>query len=67
MSDRKEMIKKMLEMQRKFIEYEHEHGVSMEEYFTPSEDSQLKGFRQEYTELAMKIVDAAHEDKGSHR
>ncbi len=67
MSDRKEMIKKMLEMQRKFIEYDHEHGVSMEEYFTPSDDSPLKGFRQEYNELAMKIVDTAHQDKGSHR
>jgi len=67
MSDKQEMIKKMLEMQRKFIEQEHKHGVSMEEYFTPSDDSQLKGYRQEYRDLAMKVVDAAHEDKGSKR
>jgi hypothetical protein len=67
MSDKQEMIKKMLEMQRKFIEQEHKGGVSMEEYFTPSDDSQLKGYRQEYSELAMKVVDSAHEEKGSRR
>ena len=67
MSDKQEMIKKMLEMQRKFIEREHKHGVSMEEYFTPSDDSELKGYRQDYRDLAMKVVDAAHAEKGSHR
>lgn len=67
MSDKQEMIKKMLEMQRKFIEQEHKDGVSMEEYFTPSDASQLKGYREEYMELAMKVVDSAHEEKGSHR
>ncbi|MEN8129878.1 MAG: hypothetical protein ABFS45_06725 [Pseudomonadota bacterium] len=67
MSDRQEMIKKLLEMQKMFIEREHKGGVSMEEYFTPSDDSPLKGYRQEYRDLAMKLVDVAHEDKGSHR
>ena len=27
MSDKQELIKKMLEMQKKFIDYEHENGV----------------------------------------
>ncbi len=67
MSDKQEMIKQMLEMQRKFIEYEHKQGVTMEEYFTPTDDSQLKGYRQDYRDLAMKVVDAAHAEKGSHR
>ena len=31
MSEKQEMIKKLLEMQKKFIEYDHKHGVSMEE------------------------------------
>ncbi len=65
MSDKQEMIKKMLEMQKKFIDYEHENGVSMEDYFTPSGDSPLEGYRQEYRDLAMKVVDVAHEEKGS--
>ena len=67
MSEKQEMIKQMLEMQRKFIEYEHKQGVTMEEYFTPTDDSQLKGYRQDYRDLAMKVVDAAHAEKGSHR
>jgi hypothetical protein len=67
MSDKQEMIKELLAMQKKFIDYEHEHGVSMEEYFVPSDDSPIKGFRQNYMDLAMKIVDVAHEDKGSQR
>ncbi len=67
MSDKQEMIKQMLEMQRKFIEYEHKQGVTMEEYFTPTDDSQLKGYRQDYRDLAMKVVDAAHAEKGSRR
>ncbi len=67
MSDKQEMIKKLLELQKKFIEYDREHGVSMEEYFTPSGDSPLKGFREEYMDLAMQLVDTAHAEKGSHR
>ena len=67
MSEKQEMIKKLLEMQKKFIEYDHKHGVSMKEYFTPSDNSPLKGFRQEYMDVAMKLVDAAHAEKGSHR
>lgn len=67
MSDKQEMIKKMIEMQRKFIEYEHEHGVSQEEYFTAGEGHALHNFRQEYNDLAVKLVDMAHAEKGSHR
>ena len=33
MSEKQEMIKKMIEMQKKFIAYEHANGVSQEEYF----------------------------------
>ncbi|MGB5297663.1 MAG: hypothetical protein WBN08_15880 [Thiogranum sp.] len=67
MSDKQEMIKKMLEMQKKFIEYEHKHGVTQEEYFTAGEGHELYNYRQEYMELANKLVDTAHEEKGSHR
>ena len=66
MSEKQEMIKKLLEMQKNFIEIEQQKGVSMQEYFTPSDDSPLKGYRQEYRDLAMKVVDTAHKEKGSH-
>ena len=67
MSEKQEMIKKMIEMQKKFIAYEHAHGVSQEEYFTAGEGHELHNYRQEYSDLAMKLVDMAHEEKGSHR
>ncbi len=67
MSEKQEMIKKMIEMQKKFIAYEHEHGVSQEEYFTAGEGHELHNYRQEYNDMAIKLVDTAHAEKGSHR
>ena len=67
MSDKQEKIRQLLEMQRRFIELDHEHGVDMQEYFTPEDSSLLKGFRESYRDTAMEIVDIAHEEKGSKR
>jgi hypothetical protein len=67
MSEKQEMIKKMIEMQKKFIAYEQEHGVSQQEYFAAGEGHLLHNYRQEYSDLAVKLVDMAHAEKGSHR
>ena len=67
MSDKQELIAKMLEMQKKFIAYEHDNGVDMEDYFVSDEGHPLHGFRQEYMDLANKLVDMAHSEKGSER
>jgi hypothetical protein len=67
MSEKQELIKKMLEMQRKFIDYEHKNGVSMGEYYTAPEGHPLHNYREEYGEMAKKVVDQAHEEKGSRR
>ncbi len=67
MSEKAKLIKEMLEMQKKFMEYEHKHGVDPKDYFVPESGHELDGFRQKYNELAMKVVDLAHEEKGSHR
>jgi hypothetical protein len=67
MSEKQELISKLLEMQKKFIDYEHENGVEMQDYFAAEEGHVLKGFRQEYMDLANKLVDMAHAEKGSHR
>ena len=61
------MIKEMLEMQKKFIDYEHKNGVDPKDYFTPEAGHELDGYRQKYMDLAMKVVDAAHAEKGSER
>lgn len=67
MSDKQELIKQMLDMQKKFIDYEHKHGVTQQEYFAAEEGHELHNFRQQYNDLAVKLVDMAHEEKGSHR
>ncbi len=67
MSDKHEKIKKMLEMQKKFMEYEHEHGVDPETYYMAPEGHPLHKYRDEYHELANDVCNMAHADKGSIR
>jgi hypothetical protein len=67
MSSKAELIKEMLEMQKKFANYEHKNGVDPQEYFTPEAGSELDGYRQKYMEMAMKVVDMAHKEAGSER
>ena len=66
MSEKQDMIKRMIELQNKFIDFEHENGVNGFDYYTPQPGHPLEGFRQEYTELANKVVELAHEEVGSH-
>jgi len=67
MGEKQELIAKMLEMQKKFMDYEHANGVEMEDYFVGEEGHPLHHFRQDYMEMANKLVDMAHTEKGSHR
>ena len=59
MSSKQDLIKEMLEMQKKFTSYEQANGVDPQEYFTPEAGSELDGYRQKYQELANKVVDMA--------
>ena len=67
MSEKQEIIKKLMDMQKMFIKYEQENGVEMKDYFAAEDGHPLKGFRQEYMDLANKLVDMAHTEKGSER
>ncbi len=67
MSDKQEMIKQMMEMQHRFIELEQAGKFSAEEYYDSDGDSELAKIKRDYEELATKVVDLAHEEKGSHR
>ena len=67
MTSKQEKIKKMLAMQKNFIELDRAQGVSAEQYFTPESGSALDGYRQDYMQTAMEVVDQAHAEKGSHR
>ena len=67
MSDKAAKIKEMIEMQKQFIEYEHNNGVDPQDYFTPQSGHELDGYRQKYMDLAMEVVDMAHSEVGSQR
>ena len=66
MSSKQDKIKKLLEMQKKFIELEQKGEVTAEGYWAPKEGSDLDGYKEDYMKLAMEVVEAAHEEKGSH-
>ncbi len=65
MSSKQEKIEKMLELQKKFIELEQSGEVTAEGYFAPKDGSDLDGYREEYSKLAMEVVEDAHKEKGS--
>jgi len=64
--EKQELINKMLEMQKEFIAYEHEHGITGKDYWASSEGL-LVDYRQEYLDMANRVVDIAHEIVGSSR
>ena len=67
MSEKQEIIKQMLELQRKFIDLEQNGQFSTEQYYDTEVDSELAIHKRSDDELATKLVDSAHADNGSHR
>ena len=67
MSSKQEKIQKLLEMQRKFIELEQAGELTAESYWLPEKGSELEGFKDEYSKIAMNVVDDAHDEVGSKR
>lgn len=64
--EKQELIEKMLDMQKQFVEYEHQHGVTGKDYWASAEGL-LANYRQEYAEMATRVVDLAHAIVGSSR
>lgn len=67
MSEKQKVIQQMLDLQRKFIDIEQRGEFSAEEYYDSEGGSELAQFKKTFDELAIKLVDLAHEEKGSHR
>ncbi len=67
MSEKAKLIQEMLEMQKKFREYEHKHGVTAADYYAAKEGHELYQYREKYAELADKVNALAHKEKGSTR
>ena len=63
--NKEELIKQMIDMQKKFTEYERKDGVEQVDYYTPKDGHTLDGFRQEFDEMSRKLVNMAHEEVGS--
>ena len=66
-SEKQKLIQDMIEMQKKFIAFEHEHGLDMADYFAPGDAHPLASFTKEYTDMANRLVDLAHAEKESKR
>ena len=65
-AERKKIITRLLEIQKKFMELEREKGVTEKDiHFNPV--GILKEYKEEHEKLAYRLVDIAHELKGSIR
>ena len=65
--EKRELIDQMLKMQKKFIEREHKEGVAPSDYWSGTDEDPVHGYKEKYDELANKVVDLAHKEKGSKR
>ncbi len=67
MSEKKKLILEMIEMQRKFIEYDRENKFSQEEYWLNAEGHPLNDYKDSFADKATKVLELAHKEKGSSR
>ncbi len=67
MSEKQEIIKEIMDLQRKFIDIEQRGDFSAEQYYDSEGDSELAQYKRRHEELATRLVDMAHEEKGSKR
>jgi hypothetical protein len=66
LEEKNKLISEMLEMQKQFIEFEHEHGIGGKDYYY-SQEGLLKDYREKYNDMAVRLVDISHELVGSSR
>ena len=57
----------IVEMQHKFIELEQRGEFSTEEYYDSEGETEVARHKRNFDELATKLVDLAHAEKGSKR
>ena len=67
MTEKQEIIKQMLDLQHKFIELEQRGDFSTQQYYDSEGDTELARHKRNFDELATKLVDMAHAEKGSKR
>lgn len=63
-AEKAKLIAEMLEMQKQFIDLEHQNGISGKDYYYSS-DGLLKDYRETYMQKAMRVVELSHQIVGS--
>ncbi len=63
-AEKNALIEEMIELQKKFIDREHDGGISGKDYYY-SQEGLLKDYRQVYMEKAMRVVELSHQIVGS--
>jgi hypothetical protein len=66
LDEKSKLIADMLEMQKEFIDYEHENGMGGKDYYY-SQEGLLKDYREKYNDMAVRLVDVSHALVGSSR
>ena len=64
--ERKEIITRMLDIKKRFMELEREKGVT-EKDLHQNPKGVLKEYKEEHEKLANRLVDIAHKIKGTIR
>ncbi len=54
-------------MQKKFMKIEKTSGIDFENYYDANGGNELAEYQSKYNELANRLVDLAHTEKGSSR
>lgn len=67
MNEKRQLIRQMLEMQKTFMEIEKTQGIDFENYYAAEGGDELAKYQEQYTELANRLVELAHQEKGSSR
>lgn len=66
-SEKQKIIDQMLKMQKKFMDQEESGEIDAQNYWTDEGTHPAKAYKEKYDQLASKLVDLAHEEKGSSR
>ncbi len=67
MSERKKLISELIQMQKKFMEIEKTRGIEFENYYDAKGEDDLSEYQAKYNDLANRLVDLAHTERGSRR
>ncbi len=68
LSEKQQLIAKIIKLQKTFMQKQRESGVSAQEYYSPEEDDDaLSKYHEEHEKLATRLVDLAHQEQGTSR